>query len=179
MEQTKLFTINIYSENSVGVVTQVSNIFTRRKINMESFSGSPSPIEGVHKVTITAFSTKEMMEKVVKQIEKRIEVLRAFYYTDDELVHQEIALYKVPTSELTSGRQLEQLIRRHNARIIDITKEFTVFEKTGHSDETELLYEELKAYDIRQFVRSARVAVTRSTQEYIANCTRNNKWELL
>ena len=107
------------------------------------------------------------MEKVVKQIEKRIDVLKSFLYTDDEIVYQEIALYKVPTEQLLNEKNLEGIIRRHNARILEITKEYTVIEKSGHNDETEALFEELKNYDIRQFVRSGRVAITKSTQEYV------------
>lgn len=167
MNEKTLYTINIFTENSVGLTTQVSNIFTRRKINIESFSGSPSSIKGVHKVTITAFTDKEMVEKVVKQIEKRIDVIKAFYYTDDELVYQEIALYKVPTSSLVGEMGIEEIIRRHNARILEITHEYTVLEKTGHAADTEALFEELKGFGIRQFVRSARVGVTKSTQEYL------------
>ena len=107
------------------------------------------------------------MEKVVKQIEKRIDVLKSFLYTDEEIVYQEIALYKVPTEQLLNEKNLEGIIRRHNARILEITKEYTVIEKSGHSDETEALFEELKHYDIRQFVRSGRVAITKSPEEYV------------
>lgn len=107
------------------------------------------------------------MEKVVKQIEKRIDVLKSFLYTDDEIVYQEVALYKVPTDKLLDEKNLEIIIRNHNARILEITREYTVIEKTGHSDETEALFEELKRYDIRQFVRSGRVAVTKSPIEYV------------
>jgi acetolactate synthase-1/3 small subunit len=108
-----------------------------------------------------------MMERVVKQIEKRIDVLRAFLYTDDEIVYQEVALYKVPTRQLLNDTSVEDIIRRHSARILEITREYMVLEKTGHPDETQALFDELRKYDeIRQFVRSGRVAVTKSAQEY-------------
>lgn len=162
-----LYTVTVFSENRVGLLNQISIIFTRRKLNIESLSVSPSSIKGVHKFTITAYSDAETMDKLVKQIEKRIDVLKSFYYTDDELVYQEIALYKVPTGKLLDEKNLEAIIRRHNARILEITREYTVIEKTGHSEETEALFAELKAYDIRQFVRSGRVAVTKSPQEYV------------
>ena len=80
---------------------------------------------------------------------------------------QEIALYKVPTINLIDEPNLESIIRRHNARILEIAREFTVIEKTGQSDEVEALFEELKKYDIRQFVRSGRVAITKSPAEYV------------
>lgn len=166
---TILYTITVFSENRVGLLNQISIIFTRRKLNIESLSVSPSSIKGVHKFTITAYSDQETMEKIVKQIEKRIDVLRAFYYTDAELVYQEIALYKVPTNKLLEEQNLEVIIRKHNARILEITNQYTVIEKTGHSEETEALFNELKSYGITQFVRSGRVAVTKSTKEYVTD----------
>ena len=165
--EKQLFTVTVFSENQVGLLNQISIIFTRRSLNIESLSVSPSSIEGIHKFTITTWSDRVTMEKVVKQIEKRIDVLKSFLYTDDEIVYQEIALYKVPTEQLLNETNLEGIIRRHNARILEITKEYTVIEKSGHSDETEALFEELKHYDIRQFVRSGRVAITKSPKEYV------------
>lgn len=162
-----LYTVAVFSENRVGLLNQISIIFTRRKLNIESLSVSPSSIKGVHKFTITANSDEETIEKLVKQIEKRIDVLKAFYYTDDEIVYQEIALYKVPTKQLIEEQNLEKIIRKHNARILEISAEYTVIEKTGHNEETEALFEELKRYGITQFVRSGRVAITKSNKEFV------------
>ena len=165
--EKQLYTVTVFSENQVGLLNQISIIFTRRCLNIESLSVSSSSIEGVHKFTITCYSDRVMMEKVIQQIEKRIDVLKSFLYTDEEIVYQEVALYKVPTERLLDETQLEVIIRRHNARILEITREYTIIEKTGHSDETEALFEELRHYDIRQFVRSGRVAVTKSPVEYV------------
>lgn len=165
--EKQLFTVTVFTENQVGLLNQISIIFTRRCLNIESLSVSPSSIKGIHKFTITTWSDRETMEKVIKQIDKRIDVLKSFLYTDDDIVYQEIALYKVPTIKLLEEKNLEIIIRNHNARILEITHEYTVIEKSGHSDETEALFEELKRYDIKQFVRSGRVAITKSTIEYV------------
>lgn len=167
--EKQLFTISVFSENNVGVLNQVTIIFTRRCINIESISASATSIPGVHKLTLTAYGDRRQMEKVVQQIEKRIDVLKAFLHTDDEIVYQEVALYKVPTSRLLIESNLENIIRHHAPRILDITPEYTILEKTGHNDETEALFEELKRYDIKQFVRSGRVTVTKSPIEYVSN----------
>ena len=167
--EKQLFTISVFSENNVGVLNQVTIIFTRRCINLESISASPTSIPGVHKLTFTAYGDRRQTEKVVQQIEKRIDVLKAFLHTDDEIVYQEVALYKVPTDKLLIESNLENIIRHHGARILDITPEYTILEKTGHNDETEALFEELKRYDIRQFVRSGRVTVTKSPIEHVSN----------
>ena len=168
MTQQTLYTVTVYSENQVGLLNQISIIFTRRQLNIESLSVSGSAIEGVHKFSITTYSDRETMEKLVKQIEKRIDVLRAFFYTDDEIIFQEVALYKVPTDKLLDDRSIEDLIRKHNARILEVNRTYTVIEKSGHPDETQSLFEELSRYDVMQFVRSGRVAITKSTVEHVS-----------
>ncbi len=161
----QLFTVTIFSEHCVGLLNQVSIIFTRRCLNIEDVSASHTSVEGVHRLTITVWSDRPTMEKVVAQIEKRIDVLRAFLYTDDDIIYQEIALYKVDTSKLMEEQYLERIIRHHNARVLDITPEYTVIEKSGQPVETEALLEELKPYGLKQFVRSGRVCVTKSPEE--------------
>ena len=164
---SKLYTVTVFTESRVGLLNQISIIFTRRCLNIESLSVSPSSIPGIHKFTITVWSDRSTIAKVTKQIEKRIEVLRSFFYTDDELVYQEIALYKVPTEQLLDEKELEKIIRRYNARILEMDRTFTVIEMTGHSDETSALFNDLKKYGILQFVRSGRVAVTKTDEELL------------
>ena len=164
---SKLYTVTVFTENRVGLLNQISIIFTRRCLNIESLSVSPSSIPRIHKFTITVWSDHSTIAKVTKQIEKRIEVLRSLFYTDDELVYQEIALYKVPTEQLLDEKELEKIIRRYNARILEMDRTFTVIEMTGHSDETSALFNDLKKYGILQFVRSGRVAVTKTDEELL------------
>lgn len=165
--EKELFTVSVFSENTVGLLSQVALIYTRRCINIESISASTCSIPGVIKWTITSMGTREVMEKVVLQIEKCIDVLKAFLYTDRDIVYQEVALYKVDTSLILDEPHLEEIIRRHNARILDINRGFTVIEKTGHYSETTALFEELKRYNLRQFVRSGRVTITKSERELV------------
>jgi acetolactate synthase-1/3 small subunit len=165
MMEKKLYTIAVYSENNVGLLNQVSIIFTRRKLNIESLTVSASAIEGVHKFTITTVCSEDMVDKVVQQIERKIDVLKAYYYTDDQIISQEIALYKVKVESLLDSDEVEKLIRKHNARILEITRVFTAIEKTGHYEELMQLYKDLKPYGVLQFVRSGRVAITTSPIE--------------
>ncbi len=168
MEQETMYTVTVYSENQVGLLNQISIIFTRRNLNIWSLSVSASAIEGVHRFTIACRTTKKQIDAVVKQIEKKIDVLKAYYYTDDEIVYQEIALYKVQTDKLLDEENFEQLIRKYNAQILEINRTFTVIQKTGKCDETQAFCDELNKYGLLQFVRSGRVAVTKSTVERVS-----------
>lgn len=169
MTDYQLFTITIYTENSVSLLNQVSIVFTRRGLNIESISAGPSSIEGIHKYTITCRGERELLNKVIGQIEKRIDVLRAYLLTDDEIVYQEVALYKVSTQSLLDEPNLEGILRRFSANILEITRDYTVIEKTGHSAETQALLDQLQPYGILQFTRSGRVAVTKSSEEKLTN----------
>lgn len=161
----RLFTVTIYTENSVSLLNQVSIVFTRRGLNIESISAGPSSIEGVHKYTITCHGERSLLNKVITQIEKRIDVLRAYLLTDDDVVYREVALYKVATERLLDDPNLEAVLHRYNANMLEITRDYAVIEKTGHTNETQALLEQLQPYGILQFTRSGRVSVTRSPEE--------------
>ncbi|MCH5222896.1 MAG: acetolactate synthase small subunit [Muribaculaceae bacterium] len=166
-EEIKPYTMTVFSENAVGILNLISIVYTRRSINVEGITASITAVPGIFKTTVLSYSTRSLMEKVVAQIEKAIYVLKAYLYTDDEIIHQEVALYKVRTSTFIENKNVEQIIRRHNARILDINPKFTVIEKTGHNDETEALFEELKNFDLLQFVRSGRICVTKDSIEHV------------
>ena len=161
----KEFTISVFTENRAGLLMRVASVFTRRHINIESLTTSQSSIEGIFRFTIVANMTEEQVIKVVAQLDKQVEALKAFYYHSDEIVYQEIALYKVPTSVYAEDGLLERLMRKHNARILTIEKEFIVIEKTGHQEETEKLLSELKQHGVYEFVRSGRVAITKPMEQ--------------
>lgn len=163
------FTITIFSENNIGLLNRITIIFTRRKINIESLTVSESAIKGISKFTIVVNCAEHQVANLVKQIEKQIDVIRAFSLRADEILHQEIAMYKIETSSLLETNLIEGLIRKYSARILELTKEYTVIEKTGHKAETQELFEQLKPYGVLQFVRSGRVAITRSKKEHLSS----------
>jgi acetolactate synthase-1/3 small subunit len=162
------FIISAFTENHIGLLNRITIIFTRRKINIESLTVSESALAGISKFTIVVDTTEDKVSKVVKQIDKLVEVLKAYYHTNDQMIYQEIALYKVPTEALTNSNQLESLVRQYNARILEVTPDYTVIEKTGHKDETQALFEGLNQFGVLQFIRSGRVAITRSPIERLS-----------
>jgi acetolactate synthase-1/3 small subunit len=166
----ELYTITVFSENTVGLLNQIAIILTRRGINIETLSVSPSALAGIHKFTITVFSSEDLIKKTVHQIDKRIDILKAYYNTDEDLVHQEIALYKLPTEKLLALGSVEQIIRKYSVRVLEINEIFVVFEKTGHYTETQNLFLELsEKIGVLQFIRSGRVAITKSKVERLSD----------
>ena len=164
----KEFTIIAFSENSIGLLNRLTIIFTRRHLNIESLTVSESAIQGIFKFTVVVKTNQALIEKVVKQIEKVVDVLKAFYLSQEEIIYQEVALYKVPTEAVTRSNEIETLIRKHNARILEITPDYTAIEKTGHKDETQQLFDDMKKFKVMQFTRSGRVAVTKARRERLS-----------
>ena len=160
MEQE--YIITVFSENKVGLLSQITTVFTCRNVNIESLTTSESALAGIHKFTIVVRTDPEKIEKLARQVEKRIDVLKVFVFTSDEVVQQEIALYKV-----TRSRNVEQLVRRHNVRILEIDDDYIVVEKTGYKSETRELFELLQPYGVQQFVRSGTVAIIKSRRELL------------
>ncbi|HOA38227.1 MAG TPA: acetolactate synthase small subunit [Flavihumibacter sp.] len=160
------FTITVYTENQIGLLTRIAIIFSRRKINVESLNTSPSEIENIHRFNIVINETEEVVRKLCRQIEKQVEVLKAYYSSNDEIIWQEMALYKVPTDQVAEKVQVERLLRQYGARAVVIRKDYTVFEATGHREETDKLIEILGEYGLIEFVRSARVAIIKNSKGF-------------
>jgi acetolactate synthase-1/3 small subunit len=160
------YTITVYTENQIGLLNRIAILFSRRKINIESLNTSPTEVESVHRFTIVINEIEEVVSKLCRQIEKQVEVLKAYYNTEDEIVWQELALYKVSTDEVAEKVKVERLLREFGARAVAIRKDYTVFETTGHREETDKLIKELEPYGLIEFVRSARVAILKGSHDF-------------
>lgn len=157
------FTITVYAENRVGLLNRISIIFSKRKINIDSLNTSPSEIDGIHRFTILINESYDVVRKLVRQIEKQVEVLKVYFNTEDEIIWQELALYKVSTEQIVEKVTVERLLRQYGASAVVIRKDYTVFAVTGHKEETEALVKALEPYDLIEFVRSARVAIIKDS----------------
>ncbi len=160
------YTITVYTENQIGLLNRIAIIFSRRKINIESLNTSPSEVDSVHRFTIVINETEDVVRKLCRQIEKQVEVLKAYYNTQDEIVWQELALYKVPTDIIAEEVKVERLLREHGAKAVVIRKDYTVFEVAGHREETDNLIKVLEPYGLIEFVRSARVAIIKASDGF-------------
>ena len=173
MDKT-LYTIIVHSENIAGILNQITAVFTRRQINIDSLNVSAASIKGVHKYTITCWTTPDVIDKVVTQIEKKIDVIQAHYFTDKEIFQREVAMYKVATPEFQANPEASKVIRRYSAHIVEVNPTFSIVEMVGMSDDITSLYQELKQLNcVLQFVRSGRIAVSTScferVNEYLAH----------
>lgn len=159
------FTISIFSEDHIGILNQITIILTRRQINIESITASESAVRGVQLLTLVVKTTPDMVRKISRQIEKIVDVLKVFVHTSDEIIYQELAMFKVITKGLMSGSIIDHIVRSHHARILEVSPEFIIIEKTGHKNEIADLLKQLEPFGVLQFSRSGRVAITKQVKE--------------
>jgi len=164
--QKQEYTITVYTENQIGLLNRIAIIFSRRKINVESLNTSPSEIESVHRFTIVINEVEEVVRKLCRQIEKQVEVLKAYYNTNEEIIWQELALYKVPTEIIAEEVKVERLLSKFGAKAVVIRKDYTVFEVSGQREETDSFIKVLEPYGLIEFVRSARVAIIKDSDGF-------------
>lgn len=163
--ENKTFTISVYSENNVGLLNRISVIFLKRHINILSLNVSESEIENVSRFVIVVDTTEKLVKNIVGQIEKQIEVIKAFYHIDDETIFLESAIFKINSSLLFDERQIQNIIKESHSEIVTVSRDFFVISKTGRRSEIDELYAKLKPFGIMQFVRSGRISVSKEKME--------------
>lgn len=162
------YTITVYTEDRVGILGRISGIFSRRKINIEFLNTAPSEVPGLHRFTIVIHETSEAVGKLIRQIEKQVDVLKAYAHTEEEIIWQEMALYKVSSESITEKVKVERVLHQFGARAIAIRKDYIVFEATGHKQEIDRVIEFFEPYGLIEFVRGARVAIIKESTGFHA-----------
>ena len=127
---------------------------------------SPSEVESIHRFNIVLTETEDVVRKVARQLEKQVEVLKVYFNTNEDVIWQELALYKVPTDIIAEKVSVERLLRQYGARAVVIRTDYTVFETTGHREETDALVTVLQQYGLIEFVRSARIAIIKASDGF-------------
>lgn len=174
--EKKFYTLLVYSENIAGILNQITAVFTRRQVNIESLNVSASSIRNIHKYTITAWSDEDQIVKITKQIEKKIDVIKADYYTDDQLFIHEVGLYKISTPILLKNPEVSRTIRKHDARMMEVNPTYSTVLLAALTEDIADLFHQLEGFGcLLQYTRSGRIAVTRSYDEPISEFLQSQK----
>lgn len=156
---TGLFTIIAFTENSPGVLQRITDLVTRRKINIESLTVSETERKGISRFTIGVNADHSIMQKIVKQINRVIEVEAVHLCQNKDLIFKEIAFFKVNTTVASKRAELEELAHRYGAPVIHAESDYLVIEKTGEEDDINSLFLLFEPFGIREFIRSGRIAI--------------------
>jgi len=166
IDEEKLYTIIIFTENKPGVLYRIADSFLKRKINIESLTVSEVEAQKMSRFTITVKGTKHGIEKITKQLYKIIEVIKVLEITDNDLIFKEIALINVSTKNPGKRQEVEELANLFRAKIVYVGSNYLMIEKSGSEEEINSLYSLLKPFGIREYVRSGRIALTKDEQAF-------------
>ena len=162
----KEYIVIAFTENQTGVLNRITALYLRRKINIETLKVSESSIKGISMFVISAFTTQEIIDKLAKQLRNIVEVIQVEYYSNDELITQEIALYKISSKIFEQSGTVDMIVREWNARIIEMNPSYVVVEKTGTRENIDTMRAELESKGLlTEFTRSGSVVLHREPVE--------------
>jgi acetolactate synthase-1/3 small subunit len=148
-------------ENKPGVLSRVASLFRRRNYNIESLSVGHSEAPGISRMTIVLNGDERIVEQVVKQLEKLINVTQVDAVDNQETVFRELALIKVKAGPGTRSEIIE-LTNVFRARVVDVGASSLTVEITGPETRVNSLIGLLQPYGIDELARTGRVAMARS-----------------
>ena len=171
------YTICVFTENTIGLLNKITILFSRRRINIETLTVSETERKGVSRFTIVIrHEIREEVEKLVRQIRKIIEVLAVFGYLDNEVAYNEIAMFKISTLSGAKPLDIEVINKIYKAWVVYWGLDYVVIEKTGNQEEIFDFFNYIKPYGILEFVRSGRVAVSKSSKS-LSDYLPEAEWE--
>jgi acetolactate synthase-1/3 small subunit len=154
-------TLSVLVENKPGVLARVAGLFARRGYNIESLAVGPTDKPELSRITIQVRDTSELvLEQIVKQLNKLIEVIKVSELLDDSAVRRELVLVKVRADKETRG-QIIDIVQIFNGKAVDVHNDSITVEATGTPDKLDALIEMLRPYGIRELVQSGLVALGR------------------
>ena len=173
------YTISIFTTNTVGLLNRITIIFTRRRINIECLTVSETERKGVSRFTVVIKNeNREFVEKLVRQIRKITDVLAVFGYLDDEIVFNEIALFKISSPLGGLPLDVKTINLDWNAKIVHWGLDYVVLEKNGTESEIAEFYQYLKKWEILEYIKSGRVAVGK-TEKGLVEFLPEGNWEIV
>ncbi len=148
-------------ENQPGVLNRVASLFRRRGFNIDSLTVGRTETPHISRMTIVVDGANTIVEQVVKQLYKVIDVLKVSDVSEDSTVMRELALIKVSATASTRS-EIMQIVDIYRGKIVDVAADSLIIEVTGNEDKIESLTQLVRRFGIKEMVRTGRVAMVRS-----------------
>ncbi len=153
-------TISVMVENEFGVLSRVAGLFSGRGFNIESLTVAETMDPTVSRMTIVTSGNDQIVEQILKQLNKLISVIKVVNLTGTETVDRELVLIKV-NAEAETKPEVLRLVDIFRAKIVDVAPRCYTIEMTGDGEKINALLQLLKPIGIREIVRTGRVAIAR------------------
>jgi acetolactate synthase-1/3 small subunit len=156
------YTFTIYAEDQIQLFQKITLIFSRKKIKIESFNFSSCEVDQISRFTILITETYEVVQNLVPQIEKIIEVYRCYCNTNEEIIWKQLTLFKVPTVAIYQ-ESLSSFLKKFHVTAVSIERDYTVFQATGNEEEINDLVIKLSDFNLIEFIKSSRIALIKNS----------------
>jgi len=156
-------TITVLVENEFGVLSRVAGLFSGRGFNIDSLSVAPTNEESISRMTIVTRGDEQILEQITKHLNKLIDVIKVFDFTDSSIIEREIALIKV-TAEDADRAEVLRIADIFRAQVIDVTPKSYTLEVTGAPSKIDAILELLRPLGLKELVRTGPVAIGRGAK---------------
>ncbi|MFA7179547.1 MAG: acetolactate synthase small subunit [Bacteroidales bacterium] len=164
--ENKEFIVLAFVNNQISVLNRITSAYLKRHINIESLNVSESYIKGISTVVISAITSEETVERIVNQLNNNIDILNVNYFLQDELIYKEMALYKISPDFIKDSLFFNHFLNRLNGKIIEISNEYIIAEKSGSKAELDALKQSLERKNLLiSYARSGNVVLQREPVE--------------
>ncbi len=160
-------TLSVIVENKPGVLARIAGLFARRGYNIESLAVGPTDDPEQSRITIEVGATTPLvLEQIVKQLHKLVEVLKIVELEENQAVRRELLLVKVKADPQVRG-QIIEIVQLFRAKTVDAHNESMIIEATGSPDKLAAMMDMLAPYGVRELVRSGLVALGRGNKALV------------
>ncbi len=165
-EEHRKHTIAVLVENKFGVLSRVAGLFSARGYNIESLSVGETLDTTVSRMTLVVRGDAFIIEQVIKQLHKLIDVIKVTDLSEEDHVEREMILLKV-NAEPTSRAEILRVADIFRAKVVDVTPTTYTLEVTGEEGKIEAIMDLLRPFGIQEVVRTGKVAIARSPKNRV------------
>jgi acetolactate synthase-1/3 small subunit len=162
-EHMKRHTISIHVENKFGAFNRIAGLFAAKGYNIDSLSVGPTEEEGVSRMTVVTRGDDQIIEQIIKQLNKLIDTIKVVDLTFESFVERELVLVKVQSTVATRS-EIMQIAEIFRAKVVDISPKTLTLEATGSQQKVDAIIKMLKPFGIKEMARTGRVALNREFQ---------------
>ncbi|MFQ5816133.1 MAG: acetolactate synthase small subunit [Candidatus Hydrothermarchaeaceae archaeon] len=164
-EAEHLHILVVLVEDHPGVLQRVAGMFRKRNFNIDSITVGHSEQEGISRMTITVRGDTQVLEQVMKQLNKLIEVIKVLELPRDDTVSRELALLKIKTKDEKARAEVVQYANIFRGRVIDVRKDSLIVEITGDRDKVDAFVKLASMFGIQELAKTGVTAMARGRLE--------------
>ena len=154
-------TISVLVENKFGVLARVAGLFSGRGFNIDSLSVGETLDPTKSRMTIVVNGDDKILEQVTKQLNKLIDIIKVTDFSDNNCVERELVLVKVTVNQETRA-EIMQIVDIFRAHIVNVHRSHLTVEITGSESKINAFIDLLRAFGIKEIVRTGKVAIARN-----------------